>query len=366
MLEAACIGIGVRAAYQPIVGTERGDVVGYEALIRFPGYEEKSPQVWFTQARAAGMADQLEALALRTALAARPTLPENCFLALNVSPDLLTNPKIRNVWKEQGDLSGLVIELTEQSRIESYTWLEPDLNQLRHAGALIAVDDAGAGYAGLRHLLALRPAIIKLDRELVQGLQKDEAKRALIEMLGVFASRVDAWILAEGVEQAEELDALAALRVPLVQGYYLAQPSNPWAQPAADVRVRLRAQSTATRTSTVSALVEPALTASTIAEAGSIFSEHFLVDWVVLIDHSRRPVSVLSPESTMHGLTLSTLKANARTPILAALDRAVTREPGVRFSPLMITDDNGSLVGIVRMERLITTLTATATVKTRG
>jgi hypothetical protein len=85
-----------------------------------------------------------------------------------------------------------VVELTEQTPIDSYVELEPDLNQLRAAGALIAIDDAGAGYAGLRHLLALRPSLIKIDRELIQDVDRDEAKRALISMLGTFASRVDA------------------------------------------------------------------------------------------------------------------------------------------------------------------------------
>ncbi len=96
------------------------------------------------------------------------------------------------MWRHEGNLGGLIVELTEQTPIDSYLDLEPDLNQLRAAGALIAVDDAGAGYAGLRHLLQLRPSMIKIDRELIQDVDRDEAKRALIEMLGIFASRVDA------------------------------------------------------------------------------------------------------------------------------------------------------------------------------
>ena len=88
-LAAACRGEGLSAAYQPIVDTARGTVVGYEALARFPGFEEKNPEVWFAAARTHGMAAELEAAALRAALTARPTLPPNCFLTLNVSPELL-------------------------------------------------------------------------------------------------------------------------------------------------------------------------------------------------------------------------------------------------------------------------------------
>ncbi len=86
-LAAACRGEGLSAAYQPIVDTARGTVVGYEALARFPGFAEKNPEVWFAAARTHGQSAELEAAALRAALAARPTLPPNCFLTLNVSPE---------------------------------------------------------------------------------------------------------------------------------------------------------------------------------------------------------------------------------------------------------------------------------------
>jgi len=183
-LASACRGEGLAAAYQPIIDTARGAVVGYEALARFPGYTEKNPEAWFAAARDHGKAAELEAAALRTALKARASLPANCFLTLNVSPELLTSECIRSVWRDEGRLGGLIVELTEQTPIDSYVELEPDLNQLRAAGALIAVDDAGAGYAGLRHLLALRPSMIKIDRALIQDVDRDEAKRALIGMPG--------------------------------------------------------------------------------------------------------------------------------------------------------------------------------------
>ena len=107
----------------------------------------------------------------------------------------------------------MVIELTEHERIDSYAALEPALDRLRAAGALLAIDDAGAGYAGLQHVLSLRPDIIKLDRALVEGLDRDEAKRTLVEMIGTLAGRLDAWLLAEGIETGEELDVLDRARV---------------------------------------------------------------------------------------------------------------------------------------------------------
>ena len=356
LLDQACSGEGLGVAYQPIVDTVRGTVVGYEALARFPGFDEKSPEVWFSAARAEGRAAQLEAAALRTALEARAMLPTNCFLTVNVSPDLLASEEIRRIWRAQGDLTGLVIELTEQVPIDSYGHLAPDLNQLRDAGALIAVDDAGAGYAGLRHLISLRPSIIKIDRDLIRDVDSDEAKRALIEMLGTFASRVDAWILAEGIETAGELETVAALGVPLVQGYYLARPSAPWASIPLETAHRLAARDRTGRGYAVRDLVEPALTVSTVQAAADAFAADVRLPFVVLLSEDRRPICILDPFAAAQGWAGPGLRLNLDTPIAAALARAVTRPQEHRFEPLAATDNAGRFAGVIRMERLITAL----------
>ena len=353
---AACRGEGLSAAYQPIVDTARGIVVGYEALARFPGFAEKNPEVWFAAARQHGKAEELESAALRTALAHRATLPPNCFLTLNVSPELLTTESIRSVWRDEGSLAGLVIELTEQTPIDSYVDLEPDLNQLRAAGALIAVDDAGAGYAGLRHLLALRPALIKIDRELIQDVDRDEAKRALISVLGSFASRVDAWILAEGVERVEELDALVSLGVPLVQGYCLARPArrgrvSNWTWPTGSRRKR-RWRTRAT----VRDVLEPATTAVKHRHRRRAVRREPGLQSVVLMGDYLRPVAVLNAENAALGVVTDGMRVNLDTPIADALARSMTRPDASRFEPLLVTDNAGRYAGVARMERMITAL----------
>jgi len=357
LLAAACRGEGLSTAYQPIVDTFRGAVVGYEALARFPGFTEKNPEVWFAAARSRGRAADLEASALRTALAARDALPPNCFLTVNVSPELLRTDSIRRIWREQGDLGGLVVELTEQTPIDSYLELEPDLNQLRAAGALIAVDDAGAGYAGLRHLLALRPSLIKVDRELIQDVDRDEAKRALITMLGTFASKVDAWILAEGVERVEELDALVSLGVPLVQGYCLARPAPPWAAIDLDLAHRLASQRPVRHKSVIRDVLETAPTAATAALAADIFAENPALQSVVLLGDHLRPVSVLDADTAGFGLVSPGMRVNLGTPLGEALARSMTRTKASRFEPLLVTDNAGRYVGVARLERMITALT---------
>ncbi len=356
---AACRGEGLSAAYQPIVDTARGTVVGYEALARFPGFAEKNPEVWFSAARSHGKSAELESAALRAALAARAALPPNCFLTINVSPELLTSEEIRSVWRDEGNLGGLVVELTEQTPIDSYVGLEPDLNQLRAAGALIAVDDAGAGYAGLRHLLALRPSLIKIDRELVQDVDRDEAKRALIEMLGTFASRVDAWILAEGVERVEELDALVTLGVPLVQGYLLARPAPPWAGLDLDLAHRLAVNRQVELKTVLRDVVEPATTATSTGQAASAFEADPGLQAVVLLGDHLRPVSILDAGAAELGVVSQGMRANLDTSLAEALARSMTREKGSRFEPLLVTDNAGRFAGVARLERMITALTTT-------
>ncbi|MBG6224444.1 EAL domain-containing protein (putative c-di-GMP-specific phosphodiesterase class I) [Arthrobacter sp. CAN_A2] len=351
-LAAACLGEGITSAYQPIIDTARGTVVGYEALVRFPGYSEKNPEVWFARARREGCAAELEAAALRSAFAHRGTLPANCFLTVNLSPALLASPLVRHVWAEQGGLGGVVVELTEQTPIDSYLQLEPHLDALRAAGAMIAVDDAGSGYAGLQHLLALRPAIIKMDRELVRDIDTDEAKRALMEMIGLFASRVDAWILAEGIERVEELDTLAALGVPLVQGYLLGRPAPPWQALDLDLALRLSTRARDGAASTIRGVVEPAATALSPLAAAALFAANPNLTDVVLLD-GRRPQAVLTEEAALLGIVTTGLVVNVDTPVEEALARSITREASSRFAPLLVTDNAGRFVGIARMERLI-------------
>ncbi|WDF32923.1 EAL domain-containing protein [Arthrobacter agilis] len=351
-LSAACLGRGIASAYQPIIDTARGSVVGYEALLRFPGYSEQNPEVWFARARRAGRAADLEAAALRCAFAHRSTLPGNCFLTVNVSPALLSSPVVRRVWAEQGPLGGVVVELTEQTPIDSYVQLEPHLNALRAAGAMIAIDDAGSGYAGLQHLLSLRPSIIKMDRELVRDIDTDEAKRALMEMIGLFASRVDAWILAEGIERVEELDTLVSLGVPLVQGYLLGRPAPPWQGLDLDLALRLSTRSHDAAASTVRGVVEPAATAVSLPAAAGLFRADPELTDVVLLD-GQRPLALLTEDTARLGIVAPGLVVNVDTAVDEALARSVTRDQASRFSPLLVTDNAGRFVGLARMERLI-------------
>ncbi len=235
-LERTCRDARITAAFQPIVDLARGDVYGYEALSRF-GEPGPGPQAWFAAAALHGFASRLEATALAVVLAERARLPGGCFLFVNLSPDALVSTEVASALARLESLSGLVIEITEQTPVEDYAALKAALDRLRARGAMTAVDDTGAGYASLSHVLALRPEFVKLDRSLVAGVDRDPAQAAAVRAISAFADELGARVVAEGVEREAELATLLELGVPLVQGFLLGAPHrDPTALPALVVR----------------------------------------------------------------------------------------------------------------------------------
>ncbi len=231
-LEAVLSAPGaVAPVFQPVMEVATGRVAGYEALARFAPPYARPPLDWFEQAHRCGLGATLEACAIRAALAV-PGRPPGTFLALNVSPAALLSPELKRALPF--DLDGMVIELTEHEAFNEDGALELELAALRERGARIALDDAGAGYAGLQQLIRLRPEIVKVDRSLIAGIHEDASKLALLQALAGFAGTTGAAVCAEGVEQLAELRALAGFDVTYAQGYALARPAPAWpAIPAA-------------------------------------------------------------------------------------------------------------------------------------
>ncbi len=223
--------------FQPMVSLSDGRIVGYEALTRFDEPSDRTPYEWFTMARLCGLGSQLQALAAARALAV-PGRPVGTYLSLNLEPSSLGSAAFEEVLPT--DLSGVLIEITEQELISDHARLAEELAALRARGARIALDDTGAGYSGLRHVTLMRPDVIKLDRALVENLDADPGKLALLESFTGFARRTDAQVCAEGIESDGELDALAELGVDLGQGYRLARPGPAWPSIEPEVADALR------------------------------------------------------------------------------------------------------------------------------
>jgi diguanylate cyclase (GGDEF)-like protein/PAS domain S-box-containing protein len=228
----------VTPVFQPILDLRTGTVAGYEALARFPGAVFRPPNAWFAEAHRCGLGSRLEAVAARAALAGGPP-PDGGFVAVNLSPSALQSPEVLYVLPD--DLTGVVIEITENELVSREQLISRTLADLRARGARIALDDAGAGYAGFKQLMRLRPDIIKLDRELVTGVDADPIKAALIDAFQRFARRLGALVCAEGVETEAELEALIRLDVDFAQGWAIARPGNVWPGPSPEAVARCAA-----------------------------------------------------------------------------------------------------------------------------
>jgi EAL domain-containing protein (putative c-di-GMP-specific phosphodiesterase class I) len=209
--------------YQPIWHVESRRTIGMECLARFSLAPYRSPDKWFEEAAEAGLGTMLELAAIRMALADLPSFPEEIYLALNMSPETVLSSEFPGVL--DGMPAGrIVLELTEHAYVDDYTRLLDALGPLRQRGIRVAVDDAGAGYSSLQHILHLHPDFIKLDMSLTRNIDRDLPRRALASALIGFARDTGSRIIAEGVETASELLALRALGVEKAQGYFLGRP----------------------------------------------------------------------------------------------------------------------------------------------
>ncbi|HEY1824461.1 MAG TPA: EAL domain-containing protein [Acidimicrobiales bacterium] len=212
---------GPTMVYQAIIALTSGDVVGYEALSRFDAGRE--PARWFLEAAAVGLGAELELSAIEAALKDVDRLEAHQFMAVNASPAVLQDERFADLVRRPGR-DRLVVEVTEHEPVANYDELIRVCKGLREDGIKVAVDDAGAGYASMRHILMLGPDIIKFDIALTRQVDHDPVKRALAASLLHFAEEVGALITAEGIETQGELATLRSLGVPWGQGFHLALP----------------------------------------------------------------------------------------------------------------------------------------------
>lgn len=217
---------GPRMVFQPIVELGTGRVVGVEALARFPHAGNGAPDGWFADAAEVGLGVELELSAVRAALLELDRFPSDIYLALNVSPQAVSAPALRDILNNC-DGSRVLLELTEQSDVHDYDRLVAALDDLQCLGARLAVDDTGAGFASLQRIINLKPNVIKLDRALVTGIDADPARRALASAMLAFGREIGATVVAEGIENARENTVVRRLGVRYGQGFHLGRPSPP-------------------------------------------------------------------------------------------------------------------------------------------
>lgn len=209
--------------FQPIVDLRSGSVMGTEALARFEGEPQRPPNQWFAEAATVGRGEEMELAAVRAALGQLDSLPAGTFMSVNVSPTTACADGLVELLEAQPG-ERLVLEITEHDAVTDYESLLEALEVPRAYGVRIALDDTGAGYAGLQHLLRLKPHVVKLDLALTRTIDVDPVRRALASALVSFAEEIGAIVIAEGIESPGELDTLRGLRVPWGQGYHLGRP----------------------------------------------------------------------------------------------------------------------------------------------
>jgi EAL domain-containing protein (putative c-di-GMP-specific phosphodiesterase class I) len=224
-IERLIDGNHLEIALQPIVGLRCGSILGAEALSRFPG-DCGAPDAVFGAAHRAGVGLELERLAAQRALETLPLLSPGTYLAINLAPTVAIELARQSLELPDLPVDRLVVEITEHAAVENYASLRDSLKAARQRGLRLAIDDAGAGYASLKHVVELVPDVIKADRSLIDGVSEDPGRRSVVRAFVTVAADLHAVVVAEGVERTADLETVRGLGVDAAQGFLFARPST--------------------------------------------------------------------------------------------------------------------------------------------
>ena len=227
-LERACSSLdAISPVYLPIVQLTERHACGYELLARFSQGPAVPPAMWFESAAELGLTAPLERRIMRAGFTTADKLPEDAFVSINITAEALLSSQIQELFTERDRYDNIVLEVSEKDSQQS--GVADALTPFRGGGGRLAIDDIGAGFINLRDVLSLKPDILKVDRALVRGIDRDRIKAAIVEGLNSTAKKLDTPLLAEGIESREELAVLEKLGVPLGQGYLFGEPSPSFA-----------------------------------------------------------------------------------------------------------------------------------------
>jgi EAL domain-containing protein (putative c-di-GMP-specific phosphodiesterase class I) len=226
------LGANVQTVYQPVVGLQNGKILGYEALARGPRNTPwHSPAVLFKVAEEHDLAFELDCLCRKVALnGSRKWAKSGLKLFLNCLPSAIHDPNfgernLRHTLESCGlKPSDLVLEISERESIKNFSIFRDICERYRSFGIKVALDDTGAGYAGLEAVMQLAPDYIKADISLVRAIDRDSGRRVLLQALQNIAEEMGAQVIAEGIETEEEFAAVRRLGIPFGQGYLLGRP----------------------------------------------------------------------------------------------------------------------------------------------
>jgi len=368
--------------FQPIADLHNGQVIGYEALAR-PGRASqfKNAEEMFSAAEGNALGWELEALARRRAFEAAMGWPRGLLLFINSSPEIMSDPRFaKQISQEIRAARGLspnrmVMEITERCKDREFAGLTRSIEELRRDGFHIAIDDVGAGTSGLNRITNLKPGWLKLDRELVDQIDRDKVRQHLIRFLVYFGRLSSIRVVAEGIERAEELDTLIDLGVHYGQGYLLAHPSAVREEIPSELRTRIRDKARlafpaiaggleSTRAASLVRWVRVVDASESVSVVASWMLRDLLQPGVIVVDGDRfdgwvdRDVILRAASDGRAELAISFLLGGRRNtvdatmPIIEMLDMASTRDEHSMASPIVVLESE-RIMGIVTMPDLL-------------
>ena len=386
----------ISPVYQPIADLRSGRIFGWEALSRGPeGSYFHSPAVLFDFAESLNCMFALEKVCRERAVAGSGRLGSDQKLFLNINPRTLADPAFTPGDTQRIlDRAGLVpqkvvFEITERTAISDFSLFTKTLEHYRSQGYLVAIDDVGAGYSGLKRIARLRPDLIKVDMSLVQGIDTNPVQRALVETLVTFADKIGCSIIAEGIETETELSCLRAMGVHYGQGFFLGRPANPRPELAVDLSPLIspgfQSLSELKISIPIRDLVEAAVCVSpqtTGGEVRALIESGEPIGGVVVVEEDRPVGLVMSHKldrhlSTQYGVSLyyernisnlmdtSPLMVEGQTPVELVAEKAAHRERFKLYDHIIVTD-KGRLMGIVSVQRVLDTLAKVQVEMARG
>lgn len=222
----------IYSVYEPIVEVESRTVFGYEALARGPeGSRFHSPAALFGSAEEHGLVFELDCVCRESGLRGAMDFPAGTKLFLNIRPTTIHDPNfqdgrlIETLERRQLAPTDVVFEISEQESIRSFAAFREMRDYYRSLGFQFALDDTGAGYAGLEELLEVEPDYIKIDRAMVSGVDQDPARQDVLTALLQLADKMGAQVIGEGLDTLEELEMLGRLGIRFGQGWLFGHPT---------------------------------------------------------------------------------------------------------------------------------------------
>jgi diguanylate cyclase (GGDEF)-like protein len=298
-------GDRVQTVFQPIFDLKTGKIYAYESLARFDKSDcFANTEAVFQAARKNQLTVRLESLCRQNTYKSMARLGIDKPVSINISPHLLRTPPSALLNELYTVQDRIILELTERYKIRDQQKFAESIEFYRQAGFVIAIDDLGAGFAGLSMLARIQPSIVKIDRFIIDGIQHSTKKQMLLEAMVSFCRKINALVVAEGVENQEELETILPMQVDLAQGFFLGKPErspgdcSPEAKECIDKYRRHTAMSypSASVANTIGTLVSPTIAIGDnepVKVALDIFNEDRSVSALPVV-REKKPAGIIS------------------------------------------------------------------------